>query len=503
MNPIDNFLNRFTMYRVVEYGLLTLTCYSFILSLLSSISFNPLELFTTLASLTFACYFSNLLFGKLFKVPINAESSIITALILFFLLWPSSQIESVLLFLAAGLIAMASKYIIAFRGKHIFNPAAVAVFLLMFLNNGAIWWIATPFMLPAVLVVGLLIVRKIRRFTMFFTFLTVSLLTFLGFVALNGKDPIDELKIFYFSFPVVFLGTVMLTEPLTTPPTKKLQIIYAAIVGVIFSLQTPLGHFYPTPEVAILVGNLFSFAASPKYKLKLKLLNKVEVAKKTLEFSFEKPANFSFSPGQYLEWTLPILRTDGRGNRRYFTIASSPTEDKLRLAVKLNTPSSTFKKFLSNLKDSQFITAGSLAGDFTLKHSKKNNLVFIAGGIGITPFRSIIKELVDNKDTRRVVLFYSNKTSEEIAYQEFLGDASQRINLEVVYVLTETENIPSNFRGEKGRITSQMLSKYIKNTADCDYFLSGPISMVNGYKSLLKSMNANGKNIFTDYFPGF
>lgn len=503
MNFFDNLLNRFTMYRVVLYCLIVMVTYSFILSMLGVLSFSLIELTFTLLTLTIACFLSNLAFGQLFKTPVNSESFLITAIILFFLLWPSSKLESVYLFFITGIIAMASKYLIAFKGKHIFNPAAVAAFFLMFVKSGAIWWVATPLMLPIVLIVGALIVKKIRRFTMFFTFLAVSAFTFIVLATFNGKNLIDEVKLFFLSFPVIFLGTIMLTEPLTTPPTKKLQVLYASIVGVIFSLQAPIGNFYPTPEFALMIGNVFSFVTSPKYRLKLKLLEKAEIAKDTIELVFERPKNFTFKAGQYMEWTIPIFKTDGRGNRRYFTIASSPNENVISLGVKLNNPSSSFKKYLKSMSKNSLITAGSLSGDFTLDHANKKTLVFIAGGIGVTPFKSMLKTLSEENDPREIILFYSNKTYEEIAYQRFLGEISQKINLQVVYVLTEVEKIPQNFRGEKGRIDVTMLKKYIKDFSSADFFLSGPIAMVNNYKKVLKSIGVTNKNIITDYFPGF
>lgn len=503
MNYIDSFLNNFTMYRVVLYGLVALFLYSILLSVFKLISFSPLSLAVSAFVLVFVCYFSNLLFARLFRITPSTESSAITGFILYFLLWPYEKPNDLLLLVAASLIAMLSKYIFAYHKKHIFNPAALACVLLMFLNSGAIWWIATPAMLPLVILVGLFIVRKIRRFTMFFTFLSVSITTFLLFSIFKGKDIADDLQIFFLSFPVIFLGTVMLTEPVTTPPTRKLQMVYASIVGFIFSLQTPLGHFYPTPEAALLAGNLYSFVVSPKYRLKLKLLEKMEIAKDTLELVFERPKNFSFKAGQYLEWTLPILKADSRGNRRYFTIASSPTEDVIRLGVKLNNPSSAFKRYLKEISKGSTLTAGGLSGDFTLDHAKKKTLVLIAGGIGITPFKSMLKSLFDNNDKREIVLFYSNKIHEEIAFQKFLGEVSQKLNLKIVYVLTELEKIPKNFNGEKGRISETTIKKYVKKIEDADFYLSGPIAMINHYKSVLRTLGVKGKDIITDYFPGF
>lgn len=503
MNFIDLLLNKFTMYRVVLYGLLILSLYSFALSFLRILSFSPLSLVVTFLSLSVVCFVSNLLFAKILKVTINSESSLITGIILYFILWPYEKPSDLLIFLAAGFFAMASKYLIAYKGKHLFNPAAISAVLLVFLNSGAIWWVATPSMLPLVIIVGLLFVRKIRRFSMFLTFLAVSFLTFTAFTLVKGKNIADEITLFFYSFPVVFLGTVMLTEPLTTPPTRKLQVIYASIVGYIFSLQTPLGHFYPTPEAALLAGNLFSFALSPKYRLELKLLDKFTTAKDTLELVFEKPKDFHFKSGQYLEWTAPLTRPDGRGNRRYFTIASSPTEDVLRLGVKLNFPSSVFKQFIEKMDKNSRITAGSLAGDFTLEHAKNKKAVFIAGGIGITPFRSMIKKLMDERSDLEVTLFYSNKIVEEIAYQNLLGEASQKIKLKVVYVLTDVEKAPKNFNGEKGRITKETIKKHINDINGTAFFLSGPIAMVNAYKKILKESGVKSKDIVTDYFPGF
>lgn len=490
------------MYRLVLYGLLFMAAYSLSLSFFGLLPFEPLPLLFSALILSAVCFFSNLALAKLFKVFVNFESSLITALILFFLLWPPTNPSEGFLLGLAGLIAMSSKYFIAFKGKHLFNPAAFSAFALIFLGSGALWWIATPLLLPVTAIVGLLIVRKIRKFTMFLTFLAVNFSAFFIISSTNGSAFTQSLSAYFGNFIALFFGTIMLTEPLTTPPTKKLQLIYASIVGVIFSLQAPFGYFYPTPEAALLVGNIFSFTVSPKYRLRLKILERLNIAKDTIELIFEKPKNFNFLAGQYLEWTIPFRKADQRGNRRYFTISSSPTEDKVRLGIKLNNPSSSFKKNLLMLKKGEKILAGSLSGDFTLKKGNRD-LVFIAGGIGITPFRSLIKNLLDNRDSRKITLFYSNKTIDEIAYQQFLGKASQRLDLKVVYVITEDKDIPKNFNGEHGRISPELLKKYVKNLDSVDYYLSGPISMVNAYKKLLRTLGVKRKSILTDYFPGF
>ena len=178
----------------------------------------------------------------------------------------------------------------------------------------------------------------------------------------------------------------MLTEPLTMPPTRTSRILYGAIVGLLFTSIIRLGSFYFTPELALLVGNIFVYVVSPKGRFMLTLIEKNEIVAGTLEFVFTPDKPLTFRPGQYLEWTLGHTPSDDRGNRRYFTIASSPTESTVRLGVRISESKSTFKRALKDMQIGDVVSASSLAGDFVLPEDAKKKLVFIAGGIGITPF---------------------------------------------------------------------------------------------------------------------
>jgi len=115
---------------------------------------------------------------------------------------------------------------------------------------------------------------------------------------------------------------------------------------------------------------------------------------------------------------------DSRGNRRYFTIASSPTEKELRLGVKFYPNGSSFKKALASMNEADTIIASQLSGDFIMPSNKKKKLVFIAGGIGITPFRSMIKYLIDTKQKRDIVLIYSNRTKTDVIYKNIFDSAA-------------------------------------------------------------------------------
>lgn len=492
------------MYRLVLYSLLALMAVAVLLSLFGATSFSATQLIFSAAILFITCYGSNYLLSNIFNAPTNVESSTITAFILLFILSPFNDLQQIFTLIIAGLIAMASKYIFVWHKKHIFNPAAIAAVILGIMGSPQVsWWIATPMMLPLTLIAGLLIVRKIRRFHLFFSFVITSIIIVTGLGMLE-KRVLTELWIeIITSWPIIFLATIMLTEPQTTPPTKKWQMMYGAIIGVLFNTPYQLGPIYSTPEMAIVVGNIFSFIVSPKEKLFLKFKRQNQIAENTYEYIFEPDHKPTYLPGQYLEWTLPHPHADSRGNRRYFTIASSPTESEIKLGVRTNTPPSSYKHALAELKEGSILVASQLAGDFTLPKNKEEKLVFIAGGIGITPFRSMLKYLLDTNEKRDIVVLYANKVEEEIAYKELFTEIQQTLGIKIIPILSDKENVPSTWTGKVGRIDESMLREEIPDYQTRTFYLSGPISMVNTYKQLLGKLGVKPNHIVTDYFPGF
>ena len=203
-----------------------------------------------------------------------------------------------------------------------------------------------------------------------------------------------------------------------------------------------------------------------------------------------------------MEFTLAHPRPDSRGNRRYFTLASSPTEENLRLGVRFYPEGSSFKRALSRLDNRTTVLAGQVAGDFTLPKDSAQKLVFIAGGIGITPFRSMLKYLIDTKEPRDIGLFYANKTAAEIAYADILTQAQTLLGIRVFYTLTDTEAIPRNWRGLTGRINASMIGKLVSDYQERTFYLSGPPDMVRETERILKDMQVNPKQIKKDFFPG-
>lgn len=491
------------MYRLVLYVLIGLIALATVFSYFHLLAFSPLSLLLSTGFLVVICWATNSLLASIFAVPTNVESTCITALILAMIIDPAKSPNDLPFLGWAAVLAISSKYILALHRKHFFNPAAIAVVITAFaLGESASWWVGTASMLPVVLPGGVLLVRKLRQGKMVLLFVMASLTTVCIVSLVQGFSVPKELQQLLVESPLFFFATIMLTEPLTAPPTKKLKGIYGIMVGVLFIPQVHLGPIYSTPELALVVGNLYSYMVSPKQKVTLKLKRKRKIAFNIADFVFQPSQRLVFKPGQYMEFTLAHPKPDSRGNRRYFTLASSPTERDLHLGVRFYANSSTFKQFLYRLDGRTTMIAGQLAGDFTLPDDSEQKLVFIAGGIGITPFRSMLKYLLDMRQPRDIILLYVNKTANEIAYQDILSEAQRLPGIRVFYALTDTQAIPRNWRGFAGRIHEGMILNTIPDYQDRTYYISGPPDMVRAYEHILKNMGVKLDQIKKDFFPG-
>ncbi len=499
---IDYYLDRITMYRFTLFYLIAIIGCGVLLAGMGMLPMYTADGILISASISLIlCLATNVVFSRVFDAPTNLESSYITALIIVCLVPPIQSTQDLPLLVWAAILAIASKFILAIRNKHVFNPAAIAVVLTaVWLNLSAAWWIGTGWMIPVTLIGGLLLVRKIRRIDMMYGFFVAAIITITLFTASKGGNILDTAKETFLRSPILFFAFVMLTEPLTSPPTQFLQVIYGAIVGVLSAPQIHFASYYLTPEMALVAGNVFSFAVSPKIKEKLTLTRKTFLAPDVMEFEFAPARQLKFTPGQYMEFTLPHERPDTRGTRRYLTVASSPTEDRLLLGVKFYHEGSSFKTHLADLELGKSLMGGQLAGDFTLPKDETEKLVFIAGGIGITPFRSMLKYLSDTNSKRDIVLIYMNKTVDEIAYADIFSDAEKAIGARIVYTLTGS--VPSDWKGKIGRVDAALIQDVVPDFMSRTFYLSGPHTMITGVENTLQELRVPGKQIKKDFFPG-
>jgi len=504
LKKIDSFLNRTTMYKTVLYYLMALWVVAFFLSVFNFLPYTPASMIVSLVILLVISSATNYIFSYVFEVPANFESIYISVFILALIIAPATTPAEYIFLGWAGILAMSSKYIFTIKHKHLFNPAAFAVAITgFFINQYASWWIGTLVMTPFVLLGGLALIRKLKRTDLALSFFIVALSSILAFSFFKGFDIFSVLWKTLVSSPLLFFTFIMITEPLTTPSSRILRILYGMLTGFLFFPQINIGSLNFTPEIALLFGNIFSYIVGSKKRLTLKFKRAIELSPNTGEFVFESNTPLSFKPGQYLEWTLGHKKVDLRGNRRYFTIASSPTEKEILLGIKFYEKPSSFKIALAQMKENDIIIASQLSGDFVLPRNKKKKLVFIAGGIGVTPFRSMIKYLIDIGEKRDIVLVYANKTEDDIAYKDIFDLAVKVFNLRVIYVISDLKDKTIKWTGEIGFINEKMIKEKISDFSERTFYISGPPSMVSGIEKTIKNLGVKNSHIKTDFFPGF
>lgn len=487
---IDALLNRMTMYKLVAWGLMALLAIADVLAFTNVISISPIGLLVGVVLLGLSCYATNFAMSKLLHVATNSESYLITALILACILPPPTTLGRAALFVLAGAIAMVSKYVLVFRGSHVLNPAAIAAFVLSITGLlPATWWIATPALTAVTGLLALAVLRKQRQFGLFFSFAIPAVLLLLYILSVvNHQSFAGAFATAINSYPIIFLGSIMLTEPSTLPPTRYFQLLFGALVGAVFSCQLHLFSVEATPQAALLAGNLFAFAFVPSMGALLKLKQITQLTPNQYDFAFERPKNLQFVPGQYLEWTLPHKKVDIRGNRRMFSIASAPSEADIHIGIKSYQPSSSFKTALLALEPGKFIRGAHVAGSFTLPRSSTQPVVLIAGGIGITPFHSMVKAQLAAKQQRDVTLLYIASSKTDFAYTEDFA-AAEKLGVKTRYII--------------GRMERDMLKGSLPLLQRSHIYISGPDAMVNNYKSMLTSLGVARSSIKTDHFTGY
>lgn len=222
--------------------------------------------------------------------------------------------------------------------------------------------------------------------------------------------------------------------------------------------------------------------------MKLKFINKIKEASDCFSFIFEKPKNFYFKAGQFLIYEIPNSQHDDRGEERYFTISSAPFENEIKLTTRFSQKTSSFKYDLMKLKSGEEIEVKGPEGEFGFDNNFKNHL-FVAGGIGITPYRSILFDLQYLNKNPNIVLYYANKNI-EIVFQDELEELINP-NFLVEYFIAEN------------LLTPEKIFDDYKIIDNCAIYLSGPEPMVEEFLNKLKSLGVPEKNIKTDYFPGY
>lgn len=497
---ITKLLNRFSMYKVVSFSLTALFILALIFSLTGVLHFSALAMLASVGVFGFSVYLSSLVFGLVFSVRVHTESTFITAMILFFIFSPTLEVSGLASFALIGLIAAASKFILTFRGRHIFNPAAIAAFIISLTGLAyASWWVGTPPMVPLTLLVGYLIIQKTRRVHMSGTFMFLAAALVFVTLLYDGVSVTDSF-VLLLSWPIFFFSSFMLTEPLTMPPKKWQQVVEALVVAVLFAIPIHTGDFVTGPAFALIAGNAIGFIWRRQQSVSLKFKGMKQLTPTSFEFIFTPMKKIRHESGQYAELTIPHRHDDLRGSRRSFSITSAPGDTEMRFGIKFYDPSSSLKKALKIMKKGTVIEATGISGDFTLPKDISKPLLFIAGGIGITPFISHIQRLKKVNEQRDIVLIYAVSNLAEVAYKDIIVKAGIKVVL--VTKDAHSDMLPDKWIQEsEAFITKELLQRNISDVSDRLVYISGPPLMIDGASRYLKQLGA-GK-IKTDYFIGY
>ncbi len=239
----------------------------------------------------------------------------------------------------------------------------------------------------------------------------------------------------------------------------------------------------------------------PIFKAKLK--SRQEVAERTIAFRFEKPSGWTFKAGQFLDMTLlEPAETDPEGNKRGFSIASGPHEETIMVATRMR--DTAFKRVLKTMPLATAVKIEGPFGNLTLQNNSARAAVFLAGGIGITPFRSIVHRAAKEKLPHHIYLFYSNRRPEDAPFLEELQALErENPNYKLIASMTGMEKSQRLWNGEKGLINKEMLSNYLKTAVSPIYYVAGPPAMVKGLHEMLNKMGVDDDDIRTEEFAGY
>lgn len=233
------------------------------------------------------------------------------------------------------------------------------------------------------------------------------------------------------------------------------------------------------------------------------LFSRETVAESTMAFRFTKPADFEFRAGQSIDVTLlNPPETDEEGSTRAFSLVSAPFDPDLMIATRMR--DTAFKRVLRDAPVGMEVKLEGPSGSFVLHRKVEKAAVLLAGGIGITPFLSMVRQATNDKTQQQIYLFYSNRRPEDAPFLDVLKEVTrQNPNFHLIATMTQMAQSTREWKGETGLINEEMLVKHLPTLQGPIYYLAGPPAMVAAMRRMLMNAKVDEDDIRTEEFSGY
>jgi len=484
------------MYRLTSLVLVVIVVAAAGLSAAGLVGFSPEGILGTAVLAIAATALSSALGTVVTKSPLHLESSVITGLLIALIVPPTLSTVDLIGTSAAGLFAGASKWLLAPGGRHVLNPAAtgVAIASLTGLSVG-FWWVATPALTPLIIIGGALVAYRSGHSLVVGAFIGLALVLLLTRLIVSGEPAAESVWLAITSYPVLFMGAFMVSEPLTMATRRIDRLIAAVVMAVITALPLTVSAggvgISTSAELALLAGNLVAWVLTilraVRRSTAAELVNVTPKSPTISEYRFKSMSRLQLEPGQWLELHLPHRRPDQRGTRRVMTasqIAPANEQDTWSFAITTRhfDPGSSWKRALVAAVPGDRLRVTQIGGDFFPPHALVGPMLFVAQGIGITPFVAYLSDAASRELGVEVTLIAITGTSGHELYPE-LGDIRgvERVALGSLDELARALPAHPDSYGWTG--------------------VSGAPSFVHSARSLLR--DAGFRSIHTDQFVGY
>ena len=228
-----------------------------------------------------------------------------------------------------------------------------------------------------------------------------------------------------------------------------------------------------------------------------------ELADGTMAFHFARPAGFDFKAGQSVDVSLLVPPLEPNGKRRVFSLASAPFEDRLSVATRMREGSS-FKRALGALAPRARLRLKGPLGTMTLHEDRTRAAVFIAGGIGITPFVSMLRQAAHERHPGALRLLYSNRRPRDAAFLAELQALERQLSdFRLLATMTDVAGSAGGWSGAQGMIDEDLVGRFVADVRAPVYYVAGPPPMAHAMSGILRRMGVRDEDARSEEFYGY